>query len=192
MGLVAEECQIGIATRWENPLSWHRAGVTMGRLFHMQKINLADISLTESASPRGRFHRFSLDLSASLAAKRNGTPQPGRAPFEVELVRLPPRATNWPYHSHSSQWEFYIIVTGRGQARTPQGDFDVRDGDCLLHPPGEPHQLTNTGAVDLLYYVVADNPTCDVTHYPDSGKYSLPNQAKPCRLQPMSYYDGEE
>jgi len=158
----------------------------------MQKINLGDIPLTETASPRGRYHRFSLDLSAALAAKRNGSPQPGQCPFEVELVRLPPRATNWPFHAHSAQWEFYIIVSGRGQVRTAQGKFEVRDGDCLVHPPGEPHQLTNTGAVDLLYYVVADNPPSDVTHYPDSAKYALPNQARPFRLQPTNYYDGEE
>lgn len=158
----------------------------------MQKINLADVPLTESASPRGRYHRFSLDLSASLAAKRNGTPEAGQPPFAVELVRLPPRASNWPYHAHSAQWEFYVIMSGRGQVRTPQGTCDIREGDCLQLPPGEAHQLTNTGAVDLLYYVVADNPACDVIHYPDSGKYALPNQDKPCRLQPTSYYDGEE
>jgi len=178
--------------REENPLSFAPEDDTIRVFCYMQKTNLADIPLAETASPRGRYRRFSLDLSAALAARRNGAPQVEHCPFEVELVRLPPRATNWPFHAHSAQWELYIIVSGRGQARTQQGRFEVRDGDCLLHPPGEPHQLTNTGAGDLLYYVVANNPTSDVTFYPDSGKYALPNQAQPFRVQRTNYYDGEE
>jgi uncharacterized cupin superfamily protein len=158
----------------------------------MHRINLADISSEESASPKGRFRRVRLNIAAALAAKRNGTVAADQCPFEVELVRVPPRAANWPYHAHSAQWEFYLIISGRGQVRTPQGQFDVREGDCVLHPPGEAHHLTNTGAADLMYYVIADNPPCDACHYPDSGKWMLPQQSKPVRLQPVNYYDGEE
>jgi uncharacterized cupin superfamily protein len=158
----------------------------------MKRVNLGEIAAVESQSPKGRYHRVRVDISAALAAKRNGQVQPSVCPFEVELVRLPPRVTNWPYHAHSAQWEFYIIVSGRGRVRTPQGKFEVREGDCVLHPPGEAHHLTNTGAVDLIYYIVADNPPSDVCHYPDSGKWALPDQAQPVRLQPANYYDGEE
>ena len=158
----------------------------------MNKVNLADISPEESASPKGRYRRVRLNLAVALAAKRNGAPVPGNCPFEVELVRLPPRATNWPYHAHSVQWELYLIVSGRGQVRTPQGVLEIREGDCLQHPPGEAHQLTNTGAADLIYYVIADNPASDACHYPDSDKWSLPGQPKPVRVRPAEYYDGEE
>jgi uncharacterized cupin superfamily protein len=158
----------------------------------MNRINLADLNAEESASPKGRFHRFRSNIAAALAAKRNGSPAAGHCPFEVELVRVPPRAANWPYHAHSAQWEFYLIVSGRGQVRTPQGRFDIREGDCLLHPPGEAHQLTNTGAVDLVYYVVANNAASDICHYPDSEKWSLPGQPKPVRARAAEYYDGEE
>lgn len=158
----------------------------------MNRVNLADIGPEDSASPKGRYHRVRLNIAAALAAKRNGSPSPDQCPFDVELVRVPPRAANWPYHAHSTQWEFYLIVSGRGQVRTPQGRFDVREGDCVLHPPGEAHQLTNTGAVDLMYYVIADNPAGDACHYPDSDKWMLPRQSKSVRLQPVGYYDGEE
>ena len=159
---------------------------------HMKKINLTTVPTDEYESPKGRFHRFSQDISAAM---RQGNGEMSRAmpwPFEVGLVRLPPRAVNWPYHSHSAQWEFYMVVAGRGQVRTPAGTTEVREGDYLLHPPGEPHQLINTGATDLIYYVVADNPASDVCHYPDSNKFSVPGQLKPFRVQPMEYYDGEE
>jgi uncharacterized cupin superfamily protein len=86
----------------------------------------------------------------------------------------------------------YLIVSGRGQVRTPAGLSEVREGDCLTHPPGEPHQLTNTGATDLLYYVMADNPPSDACHFPDTNKWELPNQAKPVRVVTVDYYDGEE
>ena len=94
--------------------------------------------------------------------------------------------------AHSAQWEFYMVVAGRGQVRTPAGKVEVRAGDCFSHPPGEPHQLTNTGATDLIYYVIADNPVSDAWHYPDSHKWKVPGQAKPVRVTPAEYYDGEE
>jgi uncharacterized cupin superfamily protein len=115
-----------------------------------------------------------------------------KQPFEVEMIRLPAGAVNWPYHSHSAQWEFYMIIAGRGQVRTPDGIADIREGDCLIHPPGEPHQIKNTGASDLVYYVVANDPPSDVCHYPDTNKWSLPGQPVPVRVQASDYYDGEE
>lgn len=158
----------------------------------MHKVNLSTVAADESQSPKGRFRQFRQDISAALRQSNGGQLRGVPCPFEVELVRLPPRAANWPYHSHSAQWEFYMIVAGRGQVRTPAGTSEVRKGDCLMHPPGEAHQLINTGAVDLIYYVIADNPPSDVRHYPDSRKHSLPGQAKPVRIQPTELYDGEE
>jgi uncharacterized cupin superfamily protein len=158
----------------------------------MKRINLLAVPTEECQSPKGRFRLFTQDISGAM---RQGNGEKLRAtpwPFEVELVRLPPRAANWPYHAHSAQWEFYMIVAGRGQVRTPAGTAEVREGDHLLHPPGEPHQLLNTGATDLIYYVIADNPASDVCHYPDSHKVSVPGQPKPLRIQPAEYYDGEE
>ena len=158
----------------------------------MKKINLATVPVDETKSPKGRFRHFSQDISAAIQAGNGEKSRSAPCPFEIELVRLPPRAVNWPYHSHSAQWEFYMIVAGRGQVRTPAGTVAVCEGDCLVHPPGEAHQLTNTGAVDLIYYVIADNPESDSCHYPDSNKWALPGHSKPVRVTPAEYYDGEE
>ncbi len=158
----------------------------------MIKINLTGIPIEDGRSPRGRFRRLSQDISGALAGL-NGLGKRGLVqPFEIELVRLPAGAVNWPYHSHSAQWELYLILSGRGVVRTPEGFAHIREGDCLLHPPGEPHQITNRGAVDLVYYVIADNPASDVCHYPDTNKWSLPGQPNPVRVRPSDYYDGEE
>ena len=158
----------------------------------MKKINLTAVPIEETASPKGRFRLFSQDISAAMRAGNGEKTHLPLCPFEVELVRLPPRAVNWPYHAHSAQWEFYMMVSGHGQVRTPAGTIEVREGDCFVHPPGEAHQLTNTGATDLIYYVIADNPASDACHYPDSNKWKVPGQSKPVRVKPADYYDGEE
>jgi uncharacterized cupin superfamily protein len=160
----------------------------------MNKINLAEIAIEKSRSPKGRFRRLSQHISQALTGV-NGLGASGLSqPFEVELVRIPAGAVNWPYHSHSAQWELYLVISGRGQVRTPSGTADVREGDCLVHPPGEPHQITNTGAIDLVYYVIADNPPSDVRHYPDTNKWHVPGMSAPVRVAGISNscYDGEE
>jgi uncharacterized cupin superfamily protein len=160
----------------------------------MNKINLSEIPIETTRSPKGSFRRLSQHVSQALTGV-NGLGTSGLAqPFEVDLVRIPVGAVNWPYHSHSAQWEMYLILTGRGQVRTPNGVVDLREGDCIIHPPGEPHQITNTGASDLVYYIIADNPVSDVCHFPDSNKWHMPGLPHPVRVsaQSSNYYDGEE
>ena len=69
----------------------------------------------------------------------------------------------------------------------------IETGDAFLFKPCEPHQITNDGNIDLLLYVVADNPIGESCHYPDSGKWSVPLPARRLvRSEPLEYYDGEE
>jgi uncharacterized cupin superfamily protein len=160
----------------------------------MNKINLAEISIERSRSPKGQYRRLSQHVSQALAGV-NGIGSSGLAqPFEVDLVRVPAGAINWPFHSHSVKWELYLILAGRGQVRTPAGMADVREGDCLVHPPGEAHQITNTGATDLVYYIVSDNPVSDLRHFPDTDKWLLPGQQGPVKVSAAasSCFDGEE
>jgi len=160
----------------------------------MNKINLAEIPIEKSRSPKGRFRRLSQHVSQALTGV-NGLGTSGISqPFEVDLVRIPAGAVSWPYHSHSAQWEMYLILTGRGQVRTPGGTADLREGDCIIHPPGEAHQITNTGATDLVYYIIADNPISDVCYYPDTNKWQVPGLPNPVHVAGVSnnYYDGEE
>lgn len=158
----------------------------------MHKINLSAVPVEENKSPKGRFHLFGQDISKAMRLNNGGKNKTNVWPFEVELVRLPPRAANYPYHSHSAEWEFYMIVGGRGKLRTESATIEVREGDCFACPPGEAHQIINSGATDMIYYVIANNAPSDVCHYPDSDKWALPGQDKTVRVQQMNYYDGEE
>lgn len=158
----------------------------------MNKINISAVPVEETKSPKGKFHASWQDIAKALATNNGGKTQLAGAPFEVELVRVPPRAANFPLHSHTAQWEFYLIVSGRGKMRTPAGTSEISEGDCIMHPPGEAHQIINSGATDLVYYVVADNPPSDNCHYPDSNKWHVKGAGKTFRLTAANYYDGEE
>ena len=158
----------------------------------MKKINLNQIPWVERRSPKGDYHRFLRDTALAFRNPKTGPKLRGQPPFEVELVRLPPGAKNFPLHSHTSEWEFYLIVSGTATMRTGRQRVKVRAGDCILNPPGEPHHLINTGKLDLHYYVIANNSAVDLWHYPDSGKWGGTCFRNHFRLHPVSYYADEE
>lgn len=150
------------------------------------------IAWVEQRSPRGRFHLFRRNISAALGAPRDAGVAGGGHPFDVELVRLPRGATNFPFHAHAAQWELYLVLRGSGELRAGDTVMAVAAGDSFVCPPGEPHQLKNTGAEDLLYYVIADNPPVDVINYPDSNKWLVKPQRKCFTMQETDYYSNEE
>jgi uncharacterized cupin superfamily protein len=159
----------------------------------MKKVNSNEMEEYAWASPKGRFAGFSKPLSEGLGRERFSTDLLKRHPFDVALIRIPPGKANFPYHSHSAQWEFYHILSGRGRVRDESGEHEVGPGDAFLYKPSEAHQLMNSGDVDLVMYVVADNPVGESCHYPDSGKWLVQSpERRVMRSGPVEYYDGEE
>ncbi len=159
----------------------------------MQKVNLNDIPWRERKSPKRKYHRFLRDVALAFQSPKTGPKPTAQPPFEVELVRLPPGAKNFPFHSHATEWEFYLIVSGTGKVRAGKLTRALQAGDCVLNPPGEPHQIINTSEEDLLYYVIANNAPADFYHYPDSDKwgFSLEHLGY-FRIRKANYFDGEE
>jgi uncharacterized cupin superfamily protein len=158
----------------------------------MKKINLDAIPWVEQRSPKGKYHKFRRSAARAMDGAKAGPRFASPPPFDVELVRLPPKATNFPFHSHAAEWEFYLILSGTGTLRIKRRKMPLASGDCVMCPPGEPHQITNNGRSDLLYYVIANNAPVDVWHYPDSGKWGSRAIGKFFRLQDADYFDGEE
>jgi uncharacterized cupin superfamily protein len=158
----------------------------------MNKINQNQVEWVEQKSPRGKYHLFRRFLSVALGGKRDLGTWGGGHPFELELTRIPPGKANFPYHAHAVQWELYVVVSGHGQTRTTEGKSEIGPGDCFLCPPGEPHQIHNSGTEDLVYYVIADNPQAEITTYPDSGKWSIKPQRKSFEITEVDYFKGEE
>jgi uncharacterized cupin superfamily protein len=159
----------------------------------MNKINIRDIPEEPWSSPKGKFSGVSQCISEALGRKPLSSDLNERHPFDVEIVRLPPGTTPYPFHSHSAQWEFYHVISGRGRVRHAGGREPIEAGDAFLFKPGEPHQLINDSDAELVIYVIADNPIGESCHYPDSGKWLVRSpERRPLGGEPLAYYDGEE
>ena len=169
----------------------------------MRKVNISEIKEEPWQSPRGKYAVSFKGISEALGrgrARESGhrvSADPGeRHPFDLEWTRVPPGKHNFPYHAHSAAWEMYLIMSGHGSVRDKDGKTDVVAGDAFIFGPDEPHQITNTGKEDLIYYVIADNPIGESGYYPDSGKWKVNKTSAADRVVIKShetdYFDGEE
>jgi len=160
----------------------------------MRKVNLTEIKEEERKSPKGKFHKYSKEISIALGREPDSLDLAKRHPFDVMLTRLPPGKSFCPYHVESAQFEFYVVVSGRGKVRDETGTTEVGPGDAFFFAPGKAHQTSNDGTEDFVYYIIADNPIGDSCYYPDSKKWAV--QRPPDNIivkgAETSYFDGEE
>jgi uncharacterized cupin superfamily protein len=162
----------------------------------MRKINIKNIPEDSWVSPKGKFGGFGKSVSIALGRDAMSTDLRERHPFDLEILRLAPGQTPYPYHSHSAQWELYHVISGSGTVRHKDGVTPIEAGDALVFGPEEPHQLTNNASEDLVMLVIADNPIGESGYYPDSKKW-LVRSPERCLIRPASpagedYFDGEE
>ena len=159
----------------------------------MQKVNTNALTEETWSSPKGKFEGSAKEVSEALGRKPQSTDLNDRHPFDVEILRIAPGRVPYPYHAHSAQWEFYHVISGRGLVRHQDGTTEIETGDAFLFKPGEPHQLINDSASDLILYVIADNPIGESLYYPDSEKWGVRMpERRLLRSEPLEYYDGEE
>ncbi len=161
----------------------------------MRKANLQDIKERERQSPKGKFGRRSKEISVALGRDPESLDLVKRWPFDLALVSIPKGKSNCPYHSHSSESEMYLVVSGTGSVRDKGGSTIVETGDAFFFGPGEAHQLSNAGDEDFVYYVIADNPRGDSCFYPDSGKFAVWKEEMEeviVKGKETDYFDGEE
>ena len=159
----------------------------------MRKINTKDIAEYSWSSPKGKFVGAGKGISEELGRKPLSTDLKERHPFDVEILRISPGKSPYPYHLHGAQWEFYHVISGTGIVRHNDGTTPIEAGDAFIFSPNEPHQLTNDSAEDLVLYVVADNPINESCYYPDSKKWIVYSpERRLIRSEALDYYDGEE
>lgn len=53
-------------------------------------------------------------------------------------------------HYHRCSEELYLVTAGNGRLRVGGEERQVESGDCAVIPPGEVHQLHNSGDADLV------------------------------------------
>jgi uncharacterized cupin superfamily protein len=159
----------------------------------MRIVKVDDLDWELQASPKGTFGRAERKISEGLGRDRRSTDLVKRHPFDVEIMRVSPGRASCPYHSHSAQWEFFHVLSGSGTVRHSEGTTPISAGDAFIFKPDEPHQLINDGQVDLVAYVVADNPLGESCFYPDSQKWAVKSpEYRLVRGEALGYYDGEE
>jgi uncharacterized cupin superfamily protein len=159
----------------------------------MRKINTNKIEEMSWSSPKGKFAGAGKEISEELGRKPTSTDLKERHPFDVEILRLAPGQTPYPYHSHSAQWELYHVISGNGVVRHKDGTTPIEAGDAFIFKPGESHQLTNNSSDDLVVLVIADNPIGESSYYPDSKKWLVRSpERRLMRGDSLDYFDGEE
>jgi uncharacterized cupin superfamily protein len=159
----------------------------------MKKINTKSMPEEIFASPKGTFGCADRNISIALGREPNSTDAMKRQPFDVEICRVPAGKAICPYHSHSAQWEFYHVISGKGMVRDKDGLTAVEEGDAFIFEPGSPHQILSDSQSDLVLYVVADNPIGESCHYPDSRKWLVRSPERAIiRSENLDYHDGEE
>ena len=159
----------------------------------MRKVNVTNMTEHAWCSPKGKFVGAGKEVSEELGRKPLSTDLRERHPFDVEILRVPPGKTPYPYHSHSAQWEFYQVLSGTGKVRDKDGMTPIETGDAFIFEPGEAHQVFNDSAADLIILVVADNPIGESCYYPDSKKWLVRSpERKIVNGEVSDYYAGEE
>jgi mannose-6-phosphate isomerase-like protein (cupin superfamily) len=136
----------------------------------VRKVNTNEIE-DEPWEMAGKFRGIGKGISEHLGRNPDSLDLNERHPFDVEIQRIAPGETAYPYHSHSAQWEFYHVISGAGTVRDEGSTTKIVAGDAFIFHPGQAHQMTNDGAEDLVVYVVADNPIGESVHLPDSAKW---------------------
>ena len=162
----------------------------------MRKVNLDEIKESQWQSPGGKYAVSFKGISEALGREPSSLDLSKRHAFDVELNRVPPGKPNFPYHAHSAQWELYLVVSGQGTVRHKDARTEVVPGDVFIFGPDEAHQIINSGAEDLTYYVIADNPIGESAYYPDSGKWKVNKSSAADRVvikgEETDYFEGEE
>src|SRR5262245_1330698 len=160
----------------------------------MRKVNIKDIAKDPWVSPMGKFAGASQEISKALGRNPLSLDARERHPFDVEICTVPPGKTNFPYHSHSAQWEYYHVLSGKATVRHQNGLSVAQAGDAFIFEPGQPHQIINDGTEELVMFVIADNPLGETCHYPDTQKWMVrfPPEWKMLRGPSSDYYEGEE
>ena len=92
--------------------------------------------------------------------------------FSMGYVTLEANGGQVPWHNQEQE-EVYFIVSGRGQMCVGQECRTISGGQAVFIPPGEFHQITNTGP-DELTMIYCYGPAGDVAHWRQELDGTLP------------------
>jgi len=92
--------------------------------------------------------------------------------FAMGYVTLEPGGGQVPWHKQDSE-EVYFVLSGTGEMCLGPERRTVAAGQAFFIPPGEWHQITNTGPAPLVVVYVY-GPAGDVAHWRQELAGTLP------------------
>jgi uncharacterized cupin superfamily protein len=145
----------------------------------------------EASQPTGASaQRFHVERSSL-------TERMGLTTLGINVTRVAPGKTAYPFHSHRCNDELFYILGGDGELRLGDARHAVKPGDVIGCPKGGPetaHQLINTGNEPLRYLSIDSNLDPEVCEYPDSRKIGVWVREFSYLTRsnlPVDYWDGE-
>ncbi|RKD87782.1 cupin domain-containing protein [Mangrovibacterium diazotrophicum] len=115
--------------------------------------------------------------------------------LNFDLRQLNPGEYSAPYHFHRYAEELFMIISGSGTLRTPNGLEIVSAGDLMFFEKGETgaHQLYNHTEEPCTYLDIRTYLGFDYVEYPDSDKILLaPSFDIFEKDAKVGYFKGEE
>jgi uncharacterized cupin superfamily protein len=159
-------------------------------------VNLEDLPLNDA------FPRES-DQTGTIPEKAHGSkwtrigPLIGAEKLGCALTVVPPHGTAFPYHRHTANEEWLLVLSGTGVLRHDEDELPLRTGDVIALLAGSSHQVRNVSDEELRYLCFSTLLYPEITEYPDSGKVMsvpVPDRRKGhiTRLaDKRPYWDGE-
>lgn len=93
----------------------------------------------------------------------------------ASVYEIPPGEMTWKYHYELGVDELLVVVSGTPHLRTPDGERQLRDGDCILMPEGPDgaHQVINRTDRPVRVLIVGNWRLPRVTFYPDANEIKV-------------------
>ncbi len=126
-------------------------------------MNIADLSKIEGRTYPARRRTQNLAGGASPIQPES---------FAMGFVTLEPRGGQVPWHNQQQE-EVYFVLSGQGEMCLGDRKETLQAGQAVFIPPGQYHQLTNTGD-EILKMIYVYGPAGDVDHWKQELAGTLP------------------
>lgn len=150
----------------------------------MKHLNLFDAELQVDDDDPPGYHTAYLRTAAVLGGNE----------LALNVFELGAGQSLCPYHYEHGEEEWIVVLSGTATVRTPDGERELREWDCMYCPAGEEgaHKVMNPSAEPARVLIWSNHLAVASTVYPDSGKVGAWPPGKLFRLaEAVSYWDGE-
>lgn len=104
----------------------------------------------------------------------------------VSVTRVPPGRESYALHVHHGEEECLFVLAGTGLALVGPEALEIGPGDFVGFPPAtHPHNVRNTGAVDLVYLGMGEALGNEVVDFPGADRQLVRRKGE-ARIFPLS------